>query len=110
MSRKFFAILVLALLGSSVLGAPELAENLGHLVLYGHEAHDPEAGASHQPTNPEHGCTGTLHLCGCHTSMSFVMSQSRAPAATYAAVTLSLISRIDLRTGFPHKPYHPPRA
>jgi hypothetical protein len=49
-------------------GLLEATENLWHLAAAGHTAHSSEAGADHQPTGDEHGCTGSFHLCSCHRS------------------------------------------
>lgn len=59
--------------------AVELTENVVHLVMTGHSAHAFGDGA-HRPDGPEHGCSGIVHVCGCHSSVSFI------PANAYVAI------------------------
>lgn len=56
-------------------GAGELVENAGHLVFEGHLAHAEGTGDAHEPSGPEHGCTPTAHVCGCHASLAFLSPQ-----------------------------------
>lgn len=51
-------------------GTGELVENVAHLALEGHFAHAEADGDHHPPSGPEHDCTPTLHLCGCHASLA----------------------------------------
>ena len=76
MKRPVFRLLVLLLALAMMPGAAELFESAVHLVSEGHVAHAvPESGSesdAHHPEGPEHGCTPTFHLCGCHASLAFV--------------------------------------
>jgi hypothetical protein len=63
-SANMLLVSVLVLLVTP--GLIEAAENVWHLAVAGHTAHSPDAGADHQPTDDEHGCTGSFHLCSCH--------------------------------------------
>jgi len=60
-----FWLLVLIAPGSS-----EAIENLAHLATSGHFAHSAESNDTHSEPGPEHGCTGTFHLCACHGPVS----------------------------------------
>ncbi len=53
-------------------GAAEVVENAAHIVSDGHTAHAVDD-ADHAPRGEEHGCSGTLHVCSCHASPSFIL-------------------------------------
>jgi hypothetical protein len=59
-------LLVLALFP----GLAEAMENAVHLVSAGHLAHAAPAGDEHDAPGAEHGCSTTMHLCHCCTSLS----------------------------------------
>ncbi len=65
-------LLILALMP----GAVELFENVSHWLTQGHLAHAAALGDEHPPTDPEHGCTPTAHLCGCHASLPWLEAQT----------------------------------
>lgn len=64
-------------------GAGEIVENVFHLLAEGHAAHA-LADAAHEPQGEEHGCSGTFHMCHCHSSTTFV-SGAGAPEVEAAA-------------------------
>jgi hypothetical protein len=53
-------------------GTLEAAEDVTHWWTEGHAAHAAVEEGHDAPTSDEHGCTPTLHLCGCHASLAFV--------------------------------------
>lgn len=59
-------------------GAAELLADGAHLLFDGHTAHAQEHAHGehgehgHDGPDPEHGCTGWLHTCACHTSLSVI--------------------------------------
>ncbi len=104
---KFCAVaLALAILP----GIVEVLENASHLVTEGHAAHAQAEGDKHEPSGPEHGCTPTFHLCGCHASLAFLGAQS-LPAIHLR--TVGLPARLDLdrgASGFSPAVDRPPRV
>ncbi len=52
----------------SLLPTVEVVEAVVHLVDHGDLAHNSQADHGNQLGTDEHGCTGTFHLCGCHTA------------------------------------------
>ena len=75
--RSAAHLLVAVLAWSLAPGVNELAENLWHLAVSGHSAHAIGQGEDHAPEGDEHGCSGTLHLCGCYHSTQAVVAQRR---------------------------------
>lgn len=67
--RSKICALILAL--AMMPGSSEVFESAFHLMTEGHLAHAASDGDHHE-TGPEHGCTPTFHVCGCHASLSFV--------------------------------------
>lgn len=61
-------LLVFALAWLVTPGLTEATENLWHLLQAGHGAHAQAQGADHAPEDAEHGCSGTFHLCSCHSA------------------------------------------
>ena len=51
----------------------EAVENVVHLVVEGHAAHE-IADSDHRPEGTEHGCSGPYHVCFCHQTTSFLPS------------------------------------
>ena len=49
----------------------EATESLMHLLVDGHTAHS-VADDAHQPDEAEHGCSGSFHMCPCHSSVAFM--------------------------------------
>lgn len=56
-------------------GATEVVENVLHLFAEGHAAHA-LADADHERQGDEHGCSGTFHMCHCHSVVSFLTGAS----------------------------------
>lgn len=81
-------------------GAFEILENTAHLVREGHLAHVAATGDHHEPAGPEHGCTPTFHLCGCHASLAFLGPQALHLADLRAAGLTSLPAPDPLLTSF----------
>ena len=52
--------------------ASEVTESLVHWVTDGHSAHAYED-AAHHSDEPEHGCSGSFHVCPCHSSVTFAV-------------------------------------
>jgi len=74
-------------------GLSECIENVVHLAENGHSAHSEPAGDAHAPPGPEHGCTGTFHLCSCCSSPGFELFQSRAQVPELVVVLLDARTR-----------------
>ena len=92
-------------------GAGETVENVLHLLSEGHAAHE-LADAEHAPRGDEHGCSGTFHLCHCHSSTAFV-GDAEAPEVEAAAVDSRVIAWEvdDVRAeGCPYDMFRPPSA
>jgi len=102
---------VFALLLALAPGLGEVVENLFHLAIEGHAAHALGHGDSHAARGPEHGCSGTFHLCSCHSS-STGLRPARSPRAQAPDViaTLAPPRAGSTRAGFHHVPERPPRA
>jgi hypothetical protein len=98
------------LLAAVLPGLGEVVENAMHLVLEGHLAHAAPVGDEHGPPSPEHGCSGTLHLCQCCISPSFapvnVAGATRQEADRGAVIQPSSV----LHDAFLQDIEHPPRA
>lgn len=71
--------LTLALAWSLFPGTRELTEQVVHFVRNGHLAHsipnDPDAA----PTDSEHGCQGTMHLCHCCHTVPLLLAMGVRP-------------------------------
>lgn len=74
MTRKVTKVLlVTCLVWGLTPGLAVAAENLWHVARTGHTAHDAEAaepGDDHGPVDSEHGCSGAVHFCFCHHSLT----------------------------------------
>jgi len=91
-------------------GAVEATEDFAHLALNGHLAHAVESADSHSVPDPEHGCSGVLHLCSCHLSVAGLMA---VPAPTSVAPDQRPLYRGTAEssaTGHQHSLERPPRA
>jgi len=91
-------------------GAFEVVENTTHLVREGHLAHVAATPDHHQPAGPEHGCTPTFHLCGCHVSLAFLGPQAPHLADPNAAGLASLPALDSLLTSFWPRFDRPPQV
>lgn len=110
MFRAVRVVVSLLLLGLFLPGTEEVVENTGHLLRHGHLAHARPDGDTHGDPPVEHGCTGTLHLCSCCTSVSFLLATatelSTEPASEPLFIPANRRVRSFLRSGIDH----PPRA
>jgi len=102
--------LILALIWMLTPGLTETAENLWHVVRWGHAAHAADQGADHEPKGDEHGCSGTFHLCSCHHSTSATLTPAIAgtdlPALDRSLSALTSSAESPLLAGL----FRPPRA
>ncbi len=106
--RSKICALVLAL--AMMPGAVELMENAAHLATEGHLAHAAADGDRHEPADPEHGCTSTFHLCGCHAGLAFLVAP-RPPAIDLREAGFSSFPASSLPpTGFWSTIDRPPRV
>jgi hypothetical protein len=72
------------LLTLSLLPSMEGIELVVHLVQHGDLAHGERDGHENSALgSDEHGCTGTFHLCGCHTATALASTESSAQALYY---------------------------
>ena len=71
---RFFKVLALLLIFGLMPGGAEIIENVVHLATDGHTAHAVDD-AAHAPQGVEHGCSGSMHLCECHSSPSFLVAK-----------------------------------
>ncbi len=71
-------LLTFVLVASLLPGWGELVENALHLYNEGHLAHVEEHDDVDYIENDdaEHGCTPVAHICGCHSSMPAILSDS----------------------------------
>ena len=98
------------LLWALIPGVGEVLENAVHFAQEGHSAHAVPAGDHHDPPGPEHGCSGTLHLCSCCASLSFLSAHvvAQVPALGTQQLIASLPAHLPaISSG---GVYHPPRA
>lgn len=91
-------------------GAVEALENAGHLLVEGHLAHAVENGDRHADPGPEHGCAGTFHVCGCHSTVNFLFAAKPRflPQPTSAGATSAMHAEPP-QVGFHQLPDRPPR-
>jgi hypothetical protein len=98
------------LLWALVPGLGEILENAVHLAQEGHSAHAAADGDYHQQSGAEHGCTGTVHLCSCCVSLSFLPTQAIAQDPDLALQRFIARTRTHAPAGNPRVVYHPPRV
>lgn len=110
MRRWRLKICALAILLVLTPGAVEIVENGTHLLTEGHLAHSAADGDRHEPAGPEHGCTPTFHLCGCHASLALVVGLASPAVALRAAGFVSRLAPDSLLTGFRPAIERPPRV
>lgn len=103
--------LVFLLLLALAPGFGEVVENVLHLLTEGHAAHARSHDDDHAAKGPEHGCTGTFHMCSCHSS-STGLRPAVAPRAQVLEVIATLASTLAGPTdaGFHLLPERPPQA
>lgn len=108
--KRITAIAIAALLiWALVPGVGELLENAVHIVQKGHFAHAVPDG-DHDPAGPEHGCTGTQHLCSCCVSLSFLITTATGQVPTLRVQEFLVGTDVHLPAIFAGDVYHPPRA
>lgn len=92
-------------------GATEIVENVSHLVSSGHTAHAVDD-SDHAPQGDEHGCSGTTHVCACHGSIPFLVSDEGVVLSAAMVVKASLHGEAtsSLRAGHSLGVYRPPSA
>lgn len=92
-------------------GAAEIVENATHLVASGHTAHALDD-ADHAPQGDENGCSGTIHVCSCHTSVSFLVNNDRFAFAPPLVLSSSVDAdaRGEPASGHALGIYRPPSA
>lgn len=108
--RLVFPRVIAILLALSLLPSVEIVEAAVHLVVHGDAAH----GGGHDDSGlgqDEHGCSGTFHVCSCHTGSvlphAFAVELSSIPATSSAPV-LGPVESIGRGTTAP--PIRPPIA
>lgn len=106
MRRGLVFVLLLALAP----GLGEVVENVVHLVVHGHLAHAEAQGDHHAERLPEHGCSGTFHLCSCHTARGLRPARSPRVRSPDLIDVLASPRAASTRNGFHHVPERPPRA
>lgn len=88
--RTWILALLLAL---SLLPSMEVIELAVHLVQHGDLAHGERDGHERSALgSDEHGCTGTFHLCGCHTASATTPAEAAAHALHYPTTRLTCFS------------------
>lgn len=111
--RRLARLVALALAFLMVPGAVELVESAVHLVDEGHLPHavvTTADGDEHAPTDPEHGCTPSFHLCACHSGLSY-FDTSGTPVLHIETFPFSAPSPSKMQTpGFYVAVERPPRV
>ena len=69
----------------AVLPTVELSEQLEHVVSHLFEGDAPEHPAHHDSDGDEHGCTGLIHICGCHQAQVTTAALIATPGKFVAA-------------------------
>jgi len=91
--------------------AGEITENVIHLLASGHTAYanDDE---HHERTGDEHGCSGTFHICPCHSTPLFALRVVRTDvgAVLHAGERLPWASNDANAEGFVPGVFRPPVA
>jgi hypothetical protein len=111
MSRLTVRLLALLLLALLFPGLDEVVENALHFVEQGHLAHARPAGDDHGSTNPEHDCTGAMHLCSCCATLSCLPGQVASwKADVMRPAAFLTASHSPLASSASRGVYRPPRA
>ena len=109
--RRLLAIgITVLLLSALVPGLGEIFENAVHLATEGHLAHAAPDGDHHESPGPEHGCSGTMHLCSCCVSPSFALTQAPAQRPSPGSHGFAAVTATYPTSNFSGGVYHPPRA
>ena len=104
-------LVVLVLVWSIVPGSAEALENAAHWLREGHLAHQQSQTDDHSDPGPEHGCTGTFHMCPCHGNAAAKEPANHRQARVadqISPLTIGLL--VPALSGFPYGIYHPPRS
>jgi hypothetical protein len=89
------SILVITLL-LSLLPSLEAVELAVHLIEHGDLAHGrDDAHEKSAMGSDEHGCTGTFHLCGCHTVSAIAASDRRVLVIDDLSILIARFSPIE---------------
>lgn len=106
--RRALTMLALLLCWQMMPGGGELVEHLVHLATEGHLAHTSCEEA--QPREAEHGCSGPYHVCTCHASTPFILTQPEVLASAEGDAVSTSIWSAHLRpaTGHPFGVFRPP--
>jgi hypothetical protein len=103
---RLLAILLLLV----VLPTIELSEQALHVVTHVLEGEAPDHAAHHDDSQgDEHGCTGLVHLCSCHTTQVTMSIPRVAPTAVETLEAMAVVAPpplIDLTSLEP--PHRPP--
>ena len=91
-------------------GLGELLENALHFVHEGHAAHAAASGDRHEAPGPEHGCTGTMHVCSCCVSLSVLPVQVAVSATAFESQPFVACPVAPPSKTIGAPVYHPPRA
>jgi len=75
--RRFFPYVSVVVVFFMAPGASEVVENVSQLMIDG-PAFEASADVDRESQNDESGCSGTFHVCHCHSSVSF-LTGSTAP-------------------------------
>lgn len=112
MKLRFVGACVMALVSWAIVpGIGELLENAVHFTVEGHLAHSAPDGDTHGPALPEHGCSGTYHLCSCcHTTAFALGAASAVRKAPQIGQLLESKSSSVCHDLFARRLDHPPRA
>jgi len=106
--RPYIAVLAVYCM---IPGAGAIVENVIHLVESGYTAHalDDE---DHERQGPEHGCSGTMHVCSCCQSPVFVCAKVITAVSSNAITSGILLFEVTdvLADGFPTGVFRPPIA
>ncbi|HUQ06468.1 MAG TPA: hypothetical protein VM261_28390 [Kofleriaceae bacterium] len=83
-SRLLALLVVVALVPTA-----ELTEQVVHVVEHVLEREDAAHSAHHDeaPADCEHGCTGLIHLCACHTTVAVTPAIATVPRAIVPMVS-----------------------
>jgi hypothetical protein len=110
MSRSFRFAVIVCLASMLMPGLFEALENGAHLLREGHLAHAEATEDHHDPASDEHGCTPTLHLCGCHASLAFLVPHAAPPPALGSQDSRAMVEPKSPLSQFSSRLERPPQA
>ena len=91
-------------------GVGELAENAGYLLSHGHLAHASSDDHDDHPAGPEHGCTGTFHMCPCHSTPLTLLPTADLKGPAHLRADVIAEQRFGTGAGISGEVYRPPRV